>query len=290
MCEFHQVRTHWKPSKKRCRIQHRDCAKAIAESLDLSDKAWQLTTGPPYLWWHFQDIDYLSRFVVNPPNSKLWSKCFVSMRTLTMVLRWAKWQDWKRQKYDSDGKWQKYDGKNVACLRSMFQGWYSFNPEPLSQLSLSYSDHTRSSDCMMHVGSHATALACAHYPWKRFLSFEEPCKPHSCTEEVQWAKDLSIEAFPWRECPTGFIQIFNGTRVESGRGHMRSGRGSEASQVGSHTAAKSPKNTGRGANQSPNKMNLASLGFHLWFHCFYVPASVFPKMALHIRHRIEPPK
>ena len=64
-----------------------------------------------------------------------------------MVLRWAKWQE-----YDSDGKWQKYDGKNVACLRSMFQGWYSFNPEPLSQLSLSYSDHTRSSDCMLHVG------------------------------------------------------------------------------------------------------------------------------------------
>lgn len=71
---------------------------------------------------------------------------------------------------------------------------------------------------------------------------------------------------------------------------MRSGRGSEASQVGSHTAAKSPKNTGSGANQSPNKMNLASLGFHLWFHCFYVPASVSPKMVLHIRHRIDPPK
>ena len=70
---------------------------------------------------------------------------------------------------------------------------------------------------------------------------------------------------------------------------MRSGRGSEASQVGSHTAAKSPKNTGSGANQSPNKMNLASLGFHLWFHCFYVPASVSPKMVLHIRHRIDPP-
>lgn len=71
---------------------------------------------------------------------------------------------------------------------------------------------------------------------------------------------------------------------------MRSGRGSEASQVGSHTAAKSPKNTGSGANQSPNKMNLASLGLHLWFHCFYVPAPVFPKIALHIRHRIDPHK
>lgn len=69
----------------------------------------------------------------------------------------------------------------------------------------------------------------------------------------------------------------HGTRV-SGRGHMRSGRGSEA-RVGSHTAAK-----------SPNKMNLATLGFHLWFHCFYVPAPVFPKMALRIRHRIEPPQ
>lgn len=145
MGEFHQVRTHWKPSKGRWRKQHRDCAKAIAESLDLSDKAWQLTTGPPYLWWHFQGIDYLSRFVVNPPNSKLWSKCFVSMRTLTMVLRWAKWQDWK------GGWWhdKKYDGKNVACLRSMFQGWYSFNPEPLSHLSLSYSDHHAA------CGSHA---------------------------------------------------------------------------------------------------------------------------------------
>ena len=73
--------------------------------------------------WHFQDIDYLSRFVVNPPNSKLWNKCFVSIRTLTMVLRWAKCQDWK------GGSWtnKKYDGKNVACLRSMFQGWYGQN-------------------------------------------------------------------------------------------------------------------------------------------------------------------
>lgn len=167
--------------------------------------------------FNFQDIDYLSRFVVNPPNSKLWSKCFVSMRTLTMVLRWAKWQDWK-------GWWwhdKKYDGKNVACLRSMFQGWYSFNPEPLSQLSLSYSDHH--SPCCMWVPcsasrSHANHIAAPKSQWDKGLG-ERPYEiwkrewgksgwqPHSCKEPKKHWQRRKPEPKQDESCITWFPSV-----------------------------------------------------------------------------------
>ena len=105
--------------------------------------------------------------------------------------------------------------------------------------------------------------------------------------QLRGANDLSVEAFPWREC----LQVLARSSMGQGsRGEAIEMRKREWGKSGWQPhSCKEPKNTGSGANKSPNKMNLASLGFQLWFHCFYVPAPVFPKMALHIRHRIEPP-